>query len=79
MVLTLTFGVTKAMGDGSYPGQPLVQVEFNHLVPRSYPLVTTQFNALKPSSYPVIQSGVAKVHITEKLVRPTERPLLRTN
>ena len=79
VVLALAFGATKAMGEGSYAGQPLTQVDFNHLVPRNYPLITTRFNALKPTTYPVIQPGVARVHITEKLVRPTEQPLLRTN
>ena len=79
VVSALTFCTTKAMGDGSYPGQPLIQADFTRLVPRSYPLVTTQFNGLKPTTYPVFQPGVPRVHITEKLVRPIEMPLLRTH
>ena len=71
--------MTDVMGDDSYPGRPLIQADFNRLVPRSYPLVTTRFNALKPTTYPVIQPGIARVHITEKLVRPIEQPLLRSN
>ena len=78
-VSVLTLGATKAMGDGSYPGQPLIQADFTRLVPRSYPLVTTRFNGLKPTTYPVFQPGIARVHITEKLVRPIEQPLLRSN
>ncbi len=73
------FGATMAMGDDSYPGQPLVQAQFNRLVPTNYPLATTQFHGLKPTAYPVLQPGIARVHITEKLVRPMEQPLLRTN
>ena len=79
VVSALTFCTVKARGDDSYPGKPLIQADFNRLVPRSYPLVTTQFGALKPTNYPVFQPGVARVHITEKLVHPTERPLLRSN
>jgi hypothetical protein len=79
VVSALTFCTTKAMGDDSYPGQPLIQADFTRLVPRSYPLATTGFNALKPTTYPVFQPGIARVHITEKLVRPIERPLLRSH
>ena len=66
------------MGEESYPGQPLTQVEFDRLVPIAYPLVATEFSALKPTSFPVIQTGVARVHIIERLVHPLEQPLLRT-
>ena len=79
VVSALTFSTTKAMGDDSYPGKPLIQADFTRLVPRSYPLVTTRFDALKPTTYPVFQPGIARVHITENLVRPLEQPLLRTN
>jgi hypothetical protein len=79
VVSALTFCTTKAMGDGSYPGRPLIQADFTRLIPRSYPLVTTRFNALKPTTYPVLRPGIARVHITEKLVRPIEQPLLRSN
>lgn len=67
------------MGEGSYEGQPLTQVGFDRLVPITSRLTTTQFNALKPTSYPVIHPGAPRVHIIEKLVHPTEQPLLRTN
>jgi hypothetical protein len=78
VVSALALSATQAMGDNSYPGQPLIQANFNRLLPITYPLVNTQFNKLKPTSFPVIQPGVARVHITEKLVRPMEQPLLRT-
>jgi hypothetical protein len=78
-VSALTFCTAKAMGDDSYPGQPLIQADFNRLVPIIYPLVTTRFNALKPTTYPVIQPGIPRVHITENLVHPIEQPLLRGN
>ena len=78
VVSALAFCTTKAMGDGSYPGRPLTQVDFTRLVPTSYPLATTRFNALRPTTYPVLQPGSAQVHITEKLVQPTEQPLLRS-
>ena len=79
VVSVLTFCTTKAMADDSYPGQPLIQADFNRLVPISSSLVTTRFNALKPTTYPVIQPGIARIHITEKLVHPIEQPLLRGN
>jgi hypothetical protein len=78
VVSALTLCTTKAMGDGSYSGRPLTQVDFTRLVPTSYPLATTRFNALKPTTYPVLQPGIPQVHITEKLVHPTEQPLLRS-
>ena len=67
-----------AFADGSYPGQPLIQADFDRLVPISSRLKITRFNALKPTTYPVIQSGIARVPITENLVHPTDRPLLRS-
>ena len=78
LVSVVTLGATKAMGDTTYSGQPLTQVEFTQLVPITYPLATTRFTALKPTSVPVIQPGVARVHIIEKLAHPMEQPLLRT-
>jgi len=78
VVSALAFCTTKAMGDGSYSGRSLTEVDFTRLVPTSYPLATTRFNALKPTTYPVVQPGIPQVHITEKLVHPTEQPLLRT-
>lgn len=79
LVAVFAAGASQALGEGSYEGQPLTQVQFNQLVPITYPLATTRFNSLKPTTYPVIQPGIARVHITEKLVRPLERPLLRTH
>jgi hypothetical protein len=79
VVSALTFCTTKAMADDSYPGKPLIQTDFTRVVPTTYPLATTRFNALTPRSYPVFQPGIARVHITEKLVRPIEQPLLRSN
>ena len=79
VVSALTFCTTKAMSDGSYPGQPLIQADFTRLVPISYPVMTTQFNALKPTTYPVLQPGSAQMHIVEKLVHPVEQPLLRSH
>jgi len=79
LISVLVLGPSQVMGEESYPGQPLTQVEFNRLVPITYPLVTTEFAALKPTSFPVIQTGVARVHIIERLVHPMEQPLLRTH
>jgi len=79
LVLAITLGSSQVMGEESYEGRPLTQVEFDHLVPITYPLVTTEFTALKPTSDPVIQSGIAQVHITDRLVHPLEQPLLRTH
>ena len=78
VISALALGVAQAMDDDSYSSQPLIQADFNRLVPITYPLLDTQFNRLKPTSFPVIQPGVARVHIIERLVRPMEQPLLRT-
>jgi hypothetical protein len=79
LVFALPFGTARALADDSYAGQPLTQVGFNHLIAITHPLVTTKFAGLRPTSYPVIHPGIARVHITEKLVHPMEQPLLRTH
>lgn len=79
LVSALAFCASKAIGDDSYQSRPLIQADFNRLVPSNYPLATTRFSALKPTTYPVLQPGKASVHITEKLVHPTEKPLLHSN
>ena len=68
------------MGDGGDVSEPrpLIQADFTRLVPISYPLITTRFNTLKPTTYPVSETGAARVHTTENLVRPTEKPLLKS-
>ena len=78
VVLTLAFCTTKAMGDGGDPGRPLIQADFTRLVPICDSVVTTRFNALKPTTYPVSETGVARIHPTENLVRPIDKPLLRS-
>jgi hypothetical protein len=78
LVSALTLCASKAVGEGSYSGQPLIQVEFTRLVPITYPLATTRFTALRPTSFPVIQPGVARIHIIQNLVHPMAQPLLRT-
>lgn len=79
VVSALAFCATKAMGDGGDPGRPLIQADFSRLVPITSRLVTTQFNALKATTYPVSETGVARIHPTENLVRPIEQPLLHIN
>ena len=79
LVSVCAFCATKAIGDDSLQSRPLIQADFSRLVPRSYPLVTTRFNALKPTAYPALPPGNPAVQITEKLVRPINQPLLRTN
>jgi len=61
----------------AYPGQSLTQVSFDRLIPRSYPMLSVRFNALRPTTDPIIRVGVARVPITEKLVRTDLQPLLR--
>ena len=79
LVGALPFCTTTAMGDGGDVSEPrpLIQVDFNRLVPITYPLVTTRFNTLKPTTYPVSETGVARVHTTENLIRPIDKPLLK--
>jgi len=80
VISALPFCTTTAMGDNGNASEPrpLIQADFTRLVPISYPLVTTRFNTLKPTTYPISETGVARVHTTENLLRPVEKPLLKS-
>ena len=79
LISACAFCATKAIGDDGPQSRSLIQADFNHLVPTNYPVRTTRFNALKPMAYPALPPGNPAVQITEKLVRPINQPLLRTN
>ncbi len=77
--LTLAVGALGAFGDDVEYTQPLVQVDFDHLVPTSYPIIHPGFHRLQATTEPLIDPGVAKVHITEHLTQAFDQPLLITN
>jgi hypothetical protein len=68
-----------ALGDEINVGEPLIQANFDQLIPTSYPTISPKFNRLRPTTLPLIDPGIARVHITENLVYPLEQPLLLTN
>jgi hypothetical protein len=79
VVFALAISGAWASGDDAYFSKPPVQARFDRLIPTSYPTIKPNFNRLRPTTRPLISPGVPRVHITEKLVRPTDQPLLHVN
>jgi hypothetical protein len=67
------------LGDEISVSEPLTQANFAQLIPTSYPTISPNFNRLRPTTLPLIDPSIARVHITENLAYPLERPLLLTN
>jgi len=79
VVAALMLSAARAIGDDSYPGQPLVQVRFDQLIPMSYPTKSVRFDRLRETTWPLIDPGIANIPITENLIRPLDQPLLIVN
>ena len=58
---------------------PLIQARFDQLIPTSYPTLRPSFERLIQTTLPLIDPGIARVPITENLVRPLDQPLLIVN
>jgi hypothetical protein len=58
---------------------PLIQARFDQLIPISYPTIRPSFDRLIQTTLPLIDPGIARVPITENLVRPLDQPLLIVN
>jgi hypothetical protein len=58
---------------------PLIQARFDQLIPISYPTIRPSFDRLIQTTLPLIDPGIARVPITENLVRPMDQALLIVN
>ncbi|HEY2713753.1 MAG TPA: hypothetical protein VGI60_14660 [Chthoniobacterales bacterium] len=79
VVIVFLAACTRAIGDDSNLGQPLIQAQFDKLIPTSYPTATSRFDRLRETTWPLIDPGVATIPITDNLVHPLEQPLLITS
>jgi len=79
VMVVFVVGGARAMADDFYFGQPLLQVQFDQLVPRSSPTITSKFDRLRPTTSPLIDPGVATIPITDNLVHPLDQCLLITS
>jgi hypothetical protein len=58
---------------------PLIQARFDQLIPISYPTIRPSFDRLIQTTWPLTDPGIARVPITENLVRPLDQQLLIVN
>jgi|KBSMisStaDraftv2_1062788.scaffolds.fasta_scaffold75620_2 hypothetical protein len=79
VVIVSLVACMRAVGDDSYSGQPLIQAQFDKLIPTSYPTATSRFDRLRETTWPLVDPGVATIPITDNLVHPLEHPLLITS
>ena len=75
----LALSGVRAMADDASFSEPLIQARFDQLIPTSYPTITPRFDRLIQRTWPLTDPGIARVPITENLVRPLDQPLLIVN
>jgi hypothetical protein len=75
----LALSGVRATADDANLGEPLVQARFDQLIPTSYPTIRPSFDRLIQTTLPLTDPGVARVPITENLVRPLDQQLLIVN
>jgi hypothetical protein len=75
----LALSGVRATADDANFGEPLIQARFDQLIPISYPTIRPSFDRLIQTTWPLTDPGIARVPITENLVRPLDRPLLIVN
>jgi hypothetical protein len=75
----LALSGVRATADDANFGEPLIQARFDQLIPISYPTIRPSFDRLIQTTWPLIDPGIARVPITENLVRPLDQPLLIVN
>src|SRR5207244_11402083 len=71
-------GVRATAEDANF-GEPLIQARFDQLIPVSYPTIRPSFDRLIQTTWPLTDPGIARVPITENLVRPLDQRLLIVN
>ena len=79
VVIVSLVACMRAVGDDTYFCQPLIQAQFDKLIPTSYPTATSRFDRLRETTWPLVDPGVATIPITDNLVHPLEHPLLITS
>src|SRR5882757_5985387 len=75
----LAFSGVWATADDANSGEPLIQARFDQLIPTSYPTMRPSFDRLIQTTLPLSDPGIARVSITENLVRPLDQPLVIVN
>jgi hypothetical protein len=75
----LALGGVRATAEDSNFGEPLIQARFDQLIPISSPTIRPNFDRLIQTTLPLTDPGIARVPITENLVRPLDQPLLIVN
>jgi hypothetical protein len=76
VIFAAAINAALAYSEYVYLEEPLIQAQFEQLIPTSYPTIKVQFNKLRPTTWPLIYPGVPQVHITENLIHPTDQTLL---
>ena len=71
-------GVRATAEDANF-GEPLIQARFDQSIPISYPTIRPSFDRLIQTTWPLTDPGIARVPITENLVRPLDQRLLIVN
>ena len=75
----LALSGVRATADDANSGEPLIQVRFDQLISTSYPTIRPSFDRLIQTTLPLTDPGIARVPITENLVRPLDQPLVIVN
>lgn len=75
----LALSGVRATADDANSGEGLIQARFDQLIPTSYPTIGTRFDRLIQTTLPLTDPGIARVPITENLVRPMDQALLIVN
>ena len=81
LVVAIAFVLSsvRATADDATPGEGVIQVRFDQLIPTSYPTVGARFDRLIQTTLPLTDPGIAHVPITENLVRPLDQQLVIVN
>src|SRR4029077_17929533 len=58
---------------------PLIQVRFDQFIFTTYPRIRANLGRLIQTPLPLTDPGIARVPITENLVRPLDQPLVIVN
>jgi hypothetical protein len=75
----LALSGVRATADDANFGEPLIQARFDQLISTSYPTIRPSFDRLIQTTWPLTDPGIARVPITENLVRPMDQALLIVN
>ena len=75
----LALSGVRATADDATFSEPVIQARFDQLIPTSYPTLRPSFDRLIQTTLPLTDPGIARVPITENLVRPVDQSLLIVN